>query len=92
MIKLKEISKITTRYTNRLNEAPEQHEVYEAIQKIVAGLDEAEYGINDLSRINFESKDKSAAKRIVKDFKQFNNRFNLILFPFSILISSFLSV
>ena len=59
MIKLKNI----------LNEAPEQHEVYEATQKIVAGLDEAEYGINDLSRINFESKDKSQVKRITNDFK-----------------------
>ncbi len=63
MIKLKEVLK------KQINEAPEQHEVYDAIQKIVAGLDEAEYGINDLSRINFESKDKSDAKRIVKDFK-----------------------
>ena len=63
MIKLQEVLK------KQINEAPEQHEVYETIQKIVAGLDAAEYGINDLSRINFESKDKSAAKRIVKDFK-----------------------
>ncbi len=63
MIKLQEVLK------KQINEAPEQHEVYDAIQKIVAGLDEAEYGINDLSRINFESKDKSDAKRIVKDFK-----------------------
>ena len=73
---IKELSKITTRYNNRLNEAPEQHEVYEAIQKIVAGLDEAEYGINDLSRINFESKDKSQAKRIVNDFKVLMKRCN----------------
>ena len=63
MIKLKEVLQ------RQINEAPEQHEVYEAIQKIVAGLDEAEYGINDLNSINFESKDKSQAKKIVKDFK-----------------------
>ena len=63
MIKLKEVLQ------RQINEAPEQHEVYESIQKIVAGLDEAEYGINDLDRINFESKDKSQAKKIVKDFK-----------------------
>ena len=68
MIKLKEVLK------KQINEAPEQHEVYEAIQKIVAGLDEAEYGINDLSRINFESKDKSQAKRIINDFKVFRKR------------------
>ena len=66
MIKLKNI----------LNEAPEQHEVYEATQKIVAGLDEAEYGINDLSRINFESKDKSQVKRITNDFKLLMKRVN----------------
>ena len=70
MIKLKEVLK------KQINEAPEQHEVYEAIQKIVAGLDEAEYGINDLSRINFESKDKPLAKRIVNDFKVFRKRVN----------------
>jgi DNA-directed RNA polymerase specialized sigma54-like protein len=63
MIKLKEVLK------KQINEAPEQHEVYEALQKIVAGLDDAEYGINDLGRINFESRDKSQAKKIVKDFK-----------------------
>ena len=68
MIKLKEVLK------KQINEAPEQHEVYEAIQKIVAGVDEAEYGINDLSRINFESKDKSQAKRIINDFKVFRKR------------------
>ena len=65
MIKLKEVLK------KQINEAPEQHEVYEAIQKIVAGVDEAEYGINDLNKINFESKDKSQAKRIINDFKVF---------------------
>ena len=69
MIKLKEISKVTTRYTNRLNEAPEKHEVYDAIQSIAGALDEMEYGINDLSRINFESKDKSQANKIVNNFK-----------------------
>ena len=76
MIKLKEISKVTTRYTNRLNEAPEKHEVYDAIQSIAGALDEMEYGINDLSRINFESKDKSQAKRIINDFKVFRKRVN----------------
>ena len=68
MIKLKEVLK------KQINEAPDQHEVYEAIQKIVAGVDEAEYGINDLNKINFESKDKSQAKRIVNDFKVFKKR------------------
>ena len=68
MIKLKEVLQ------RQINEAPEQHEVYESIQKIVAGLDEAEYGINDLDRINFESKDKSQAKRIINDFKVFRKR------------------
>ena len=68
MIKLKEVLK------TQINEAPEQHEVYEAIQKIVAWVDEAEYGINDLNKINFESKDKSQAKRIVNDFKVFKKR------------------
>jgi hypothetical protein len=68
MIKLKEVLQ------RQINEAPEQHEVYEAIQKIVAGVDEAEYGINDLNKINFESKDKSQAKRIVNDFKVFKKR------------------
>ena len=68
MIKLKEVLK------KQINEAPEQHEVYEAIQKIVAGVDEAEYGINDLNKINFESKDKSQAKRIINDFKVFRKR------------------
>jgi DNA-directed RNA polymerase specialized sigma54-like protein len=63
MIKLKEVLK------KQINEAPEKSEVYDTIQKIVAGLDEAEYGINDLGRINFESKDKSDAKRIMNDFK-----------------------
>ena len=76
MIKLKEISKITTRYTNRLNEAPEQHEVHEAIQSVADGLDEAQNGIDDLNRINFESKDKPLAKRIVNDFKVFRKRVN----------------
>tara|TARA_B100000524_G_C23543625_1_gene332158 strand:- start:59 stop:337 length:279 start_codon:yes stop_codon:yes gene_type:complete len=76
VIKLKEISKITTRYTNRLNEAPEQHEVYEAIQKIADAVDEMENGIDDLNRINFESKDKPLAKRIVNDFKVFRKRVN----------------
>ena len=70
MIKLKEVLQ------RQINEAPEQHEVYEAIQKIVAGLDEAEYGINDLNSINFESKDKPLAKRIVNDFKVFRKRVN----------------
>ena len=68
MIKLKEVLQ------RQINEAPEQHEVYEAIQKIVAGVEEAEYGINDLNKINFESKDKSQAKRIVNDFKVFKKR------------------
>ncbi len=68
MIKLKEVLQ------RQINEAPEQHEVYEAIQKIVAGVDEAEYGINDLNKIHFESKDKSQAKRIVNDFKVFKKR------------------
>ena len=68
MIKLKEVLQ------RQINEAPEQHEVYEAIQKIVAGVDEAEYGINDLNSINFESKDKSQAKRIINDFKVFRKR------------------
>ncbi len=76
MIKLKEISKITTRYTNRLNEAPEQHEVYEAIQSVADAVDEMENGIDDLNRINFESKDKPLAKRIVNDFKIFRKRVN----------------
>ena len=71
MIKLKEVLK------KQINEAPEQHEVYEAIQKIVAGLDDAEYGINDLNKINFESKDKSQAKRIVNDFKILMKRCNI---------------
>ena len=76
MIKLKEISKITTRYTNRLNEAPEQHEVSEAIQSVADAVDEMENGIDDLNRINFESKDKPLAKRIVNDFKIFRKRVN----------------
>tara|TARA_Y200000002_G_scaffold307607_1_gene263728 strand:+ start:427 stop:705 length:279 start_codon:yes stop_codon:yes gene_type:complete len=76
VIKLKEISKITTRYTNRLNEAPEQHEVYEAIQSVADAVDEMENGIDDLNRINFESKDKPLAKRIVNDFKIFRKRVN----------------
>ena len=63
MIKLKEVLK------KQINEAPEKHEVYDAIQSIAGALDEMEYGINDLSRINFESKDKSQAKKIVNNFK-----------------------
>ena len=68
MIKLKEVLK------KQINEAPEQHEVYEAIQKIADAVDEMEYGIDDLNRINFESKDKPLAKRIVNDFKVFKKR------------------
>ena len=70
MIKLKEVMK------KQINEAPEKNEVYDAIQKIVDGLDESEYGINDLSRINFESKDKSQVKRITNDFKLLMKRVN----------------
>jgi len=70
MIKLKEVMK------KQINEAPEKNEVYDAIQKIVDGLDESEYGINDLSRINFESKDKSQVKRIINDFKLLMKRAN----------------
>ena len=68
MIKLKEVLK------KQINEAPEKHEVYDAIQSIAGALDEMEYGINDLSRINFESKNKSQAKRIINDFKVFRKR------------------
>ena len=68
MIKLKEVLK------KQINEAPEQHEVYEAIQKIADAVDEMENGIDDLDRINFESKDKPLAKRIVNDFKVFRKR------------------
>ena len=70
MIKLKEVLK------KQINEAPEQHEVYEAIQKIADAVDEMESGIDDLNRINFESKDKPLAKRIVNDFKVFRKRVN----------------
>ena len=70
MIKLKEVLK------KQINEAPEQHEVYEAIQKIADAVDEMENGIDDLNRINFESKDKPLAKRIVNDFKVFRKRVN----------------
>ena len=70
MIKLKEVLK------KQINEAPEQHEVYEAIQKIADAVDEMENGIDDLDRINFESKDKPLAKRIVNDFKVFRKRVN----------------
>ena len=70
MIKLKEVLK------KQINEAPEKHEVYEAIQSIAGAVDDMEYGINDLNRINFESKDKPLAKRIVNDFKVFRKRVN----------------
>ena len=70
MIKLKEVLK------KQINEAPEQHEVYEAIQSVADGLDEAQNGIDDLNRINFESKDKPLAKRIVNDFKLLMKRVN----------------
>ena len=70
MIKLKEVLK------KQINEAPEQHEVYEAIQSVADGLDEVQNGIDDLNRINFESKDKPLAKRIVNDFKLLMKKVN----------------
>ena len=51
-----------------------QNEVYEAIQKKAGAVDEMEYGIDDLNRINFESKDKPLAKRIVNDFKSIQKK------------------
>ena len=35
------------------------------------GLDEAEYGINSLSRLGFKGRDKSTAKKIENEFKKF---------------------
>ena len=66
---IKELSKITTRYTNRLDEAVNEGDFVSAMHEIRAGLDEAEYGINSLNRLNFKGGDKPTAKRIANDFK-----------------------
>ena len=71
MIKLKELSKISTRYTNRINEAVDESDFINAIMEIRAGLDEAEYGINRLRRFNFKGRDKSTAKKLENEFKKF---------------------
>ena len=62
MIKLKEVM-------NPIKESVDEGDFISAIQEIRAGLDEAEYGINSLDRLNFKGGDKSIAKRIANDFK-----------------------
>jgi len=62
MIKLKEI-------ISPINEAVDEGDFISVMQEIRAGLDEAEYGINSLDRLNFKGGDKSTAKRIANDFK-----------------------
>tara|TARA_B100000287_G_scaffold405509_1_gene429152 strand:+ start:251 stop:493 length:243 start_codon:yes stop_codon:yes gene_type:complete len=64
MIKLKEIM-------NPLNEAVDEGDFVSAMQEIRAGLDEAEYGINSLSRLGFKGRDKSTAKKLENEFKKF---------------------
>ena len=63
MIKLKEI-------ISPINEAVDEGDFISAMQEIRAGLDEAEYGINSLDRLNFKGRDKSAAKKIESEFKK----------------------
>ena len=68
---IKELSKISTRYTNRINEAVDEGDFVSAMQEIRAGLDEAEYGINSLSGLGFKGRDKSTAKKLENEFKKF---------------------
>jgi len=63
MIKLKEVM-------NPIKEAVDEGDFISAMQEIRAGLDEAEYGINSLDRLNFKGRDKSAAKKIESEFKK----------------------
>lgn len=63
MIKLKEI-------ISPINEAVDESDFINAIMEIRAGLDEAEYGINSLNRLNFKGRDKSTAKKLESDFKK----------------------
>ena len=78
---LKELSKISTRYSNRtsgsasghkrpVNESVDEGDFVSAMQEIRAGLDEAEYGINSLDRLNFKGRDKSTSKKLESDFKK----------------------
>ena len=68
---LKELSKITTRYNNRIEEAVDEGDFISAMQEIRAGLDEAEYGINSLGGLGFKGRDKSTAKKLENEFKKF---------------------
>ena len=72
MIKLKEISKITT-LTNRLNEDQNSTKFMKLFKKIDEAVDEMEYGIDDLN-LNFESRDKPLAKELENDFKKFSEK------------------
>jgi hypothetical protein len=67
---LKELSKITTRYNNRIEEAVDEGDFISAMQEIRAGLDESEYGVNKILRLPFSGRDKSAAKKIESEFKK----------------------
>jgi hypothetical protein len=68
---IKELSKISTRYTNRINEAVDEGDFITVMQEIRAGIDEAEYGITRLGALGFKGKDKSTAKKIENEFKKF---------------------
>ena len=63
MIKLKEI-------ISPINEAVDEGDFISVMQEIRAGLDEAEYGINSLDRLNFKGRDKSTAKKLESEFKK----------------------
>lgn len=62
MIKLKEI-------ISPIKESVDEGDFVNTMHEIRAGLDEAEYGINSLNRLNFKGGDKPTAKRIANDFK-----------------------
>tara|TARA_B100000424_G_scaffold41641_1_gene28190 strand:+ start:149 stop:406 length:258 start_codon:yes stop_codon:yes gene_type:complete len=68
---LKELSKISTRYNNRINEAVDEGDFINAIMEIRAGLDEAEYGIRRLGEFKFKGGDKSTARKLESEFKKF---------------------
>ncbi len=64
----------------KVNEAVDEHEFHSAYSQIDGGLDEAEYGFNDLVRLGgLESKDKRAVKMLTRDFVKLQKNFEKLL-------------
>ena len=64
----------------KVNEAVDEHDFHSAYSQIDAGLDEAEYGFNDLVRLGgLESKDKRAVKMLTRDFVKLQKNFEKLL-------------